>query len=87
MGATFSIVKLILDNYTDPVFLVGYRMVLAGFLLISYLFIFKRDSLKISGPDRIVIFKIAIFHIYICYICEFWSQKYLTPAKVALLFN
>jgi len=87
MGATFSVVKLILDHYTDPFFLVGYRMLLAGFLLLSYLFIFKRDRLKVSRPDWLVIFKVAIFHIYICYVCEFWSQKYLAPAKVALLFN
>lgn len=87
MGATFSIVKLILDNYTDPVFLVGYRMLLAGFLLISYLFIFQRQLLKIKQADWLVLFKIAIFHVYICYVCEFWSQKYLAPAKVALLFN
>lgn len=87
MGATFSIVKLILDHYTDPVFLVGYRMMLAGFLLLSYLYIFKRSYLKVYQQDWLAIFKVAIFHVYICYICEFWSQKYLAPAKVALLFN
>ncbi len=87
MGATFSIVKLILDNYTDPVFLVGYRMTLAGFLLLTYLFLFKRDHLKINRADIATFAKIVMFHVYICYICEFWSQKYLAPAKVALLFN
>lgn len=88
MGATFSIVKLILDNYTDPVFLVGYRMTLAGVLLLGYQFLFRRTKLKIhTKHDWLNFIKIAIFHIYICYICEFWSQKYLAPAKVALLFN
>jgi len=87
MGATFSIVKLVLDHYTDPIFLVGYRMLLAGFLLLSYLAIFKKKHLKIVRQDWFTICQVALFHVYICYICEFWSQKYLSPAKVALLFN
>lgn len=87
MGATFSIVKLVLDNYTDPIFLVGYRMTLAGALLLGYLFLFKKDSLKVYKQDWLSFFKIMLFHVYICYICEFWSQKYLAPAKIALLFN
>jgi len=88
MGATFSIVKLILDNYTDPFFLVGYRMTLAGLLLLGYVYLFKKTSLKIkSKSDWLVFIKVVLCHVYICYICEFWSQKYLAPAKVALLFN
>lgn len=88
MGATFSIVKLILDNYTDPIFLVGYRMTLAGIILLGYQFLFRRNQFKIrTKTDLVAFIKVALFHIYLCYICEFWSQKYLAPAKVALLFN
>lgn len=87
MGATFSIVKLILENYTDPLFLVGYRMTLAGLLLLGYLFCFQRAELKIYKQDWVSFVKIILFHVYISYICEFWGQQYLTPAKVALLFN
>lgn len=88
MGATFSIVKLILDKYTDPLFLVGYRMTLAGVILLSYQFLFQRKQLKIhTKSDWVAFIKVALFHVYVCYICEFWSQKYLEPAKVALLFN
>jgi drug/metabolite transporter (DMT)-like permease len=88
MGATFSIVKLILDNYTDPLFLVGYRMTLAGVLLLGYQFLVHPKQLKIQTKnDWLSFIKVALFHVYLCYICEFWSQKYLAPAKVALLFN
>jgi drug/metabolite transporter (DMT)-like permease len=87
MAATFSVVKLVLDNYTGPLFLVGYRMTLAGFLLLGYLFFFKRKDLKIEKQDWLAFVKIILFHVYISYICEFWSQKYLSPSKVALLFN
>jgi drug/metabolite transporter (DMT)-like permease len=87
MGATFSIVKLILDHYTDPFFLVGYRMMLAGFLLLGYLLIFNKSALKINRADWFTFVQIVLFHVYVCYNCEFWGQKYLSPAKVALLFN
>lgn len=88
MGATFSIVKLILDNYTDPVFLVGYRMTLAGIILLGYQFLVSPKQFSIHNKsDWSAFIKVALFHVYLCYICEFWSQKYLAPAKVALLFN
>lgn len=87
MGATFSIVKLILNNYTDPVFLVGYRMIIAGALLLGYLFLFQRKDFKIERQDWLSFVKIILFHVYLTYLCEFWGQKYLSPAKVALLFN
>lgn len=88
MGATFSIVKLILNNYTDPLFLVGYRMTLAGIILLVYQWCFNSSKLKIDlKQDWLNFIKVTIFHIYICYVFEFWSQKYLSPAKVAFLYN
>lgn len=87
MGATFSIVRLILDNYTNPLFLVGYRMLLAGSMLLWYLAIFQRSKLTLHRQDWLSFIKVVLFHIYIAYILEVWGLKYLSPAKVALLFN
>ncbi len=87
MGATFSIVKLILENYTSPIFLVGYRMTLAGVMLLGYLWLFDRPNFKIQRQDWFAFIKIMLFHVYISFIAEFWAQNYLTPAKLALLFN
>ena len=88
MGLTFSIVRLILDNYTDPIFLVGYRMTLAGIILLAWQFFSNKVGFSIKTKnDWWIFFKTTIFHVYICYIFEFWSQKYLLPAKIALLFN
>lgn len=87
MGATFSIVRLILDSYTNPLFLVGYRMLLAGSLLLGYLAIFQRSKLTLHRQDCRSFIKVVLFHIYFAYILEVWGLKYLAPAKVALLFN
>ncbi len=87
MGATFSIVKLILERYTDPFFLVGYRMTLAGSLLLGYVWYRQRASFKMSYADLGLFAQVVLFHVYITYLFEFCSQKYLDPAKVALLFN
>ena len=87
MGATFSIVRLILDHYTNPLFLVGYRMILAGSFLLGYLALFQRSSLKLHKQDWLAFVKVILFHIYFAYILEVWGLKYLAPAKVALLFN
>ena len=87
MGATFSIVKFVLENYTSPIFLVGYRMTLAGTILLGYLYLFKRESFKLHKQDWLSFVKIILFHVYISYIAEFLAVDYLSPAKVALLFN
>lgn len=87
MGATFSIVKLILENYSSPIFLVGYRMTIAGTLLLGYLWLFDRANFRFSRQDLFSFIKIILFHVYISYIAEFWAQNYLTPAKLSLLFN
>jgi len=86
MGATFSIIRFIL-SYTNPLFLVGFRMVLAGSILLGYLLIFRRTELKVNYGDWPYFFRVAIFHIYLAYVLEVWGLKYLPAAKVALLYN
>ncbi len=70
-----------------PIWFIGFRMTIAGVLLLSYLLIFKRAQLRILRQDWLLFFKVGIFHAFIPFVAEFWGLQYLTAPKTALLFN
>ena len=52
-------------NYTQPFFLVGSRMLLAGIILLGYQFIFKKQTLNLNRKTWWAIFQLSIFNIYL----------------------
>ena len=85
-ASTFTIGKLGLQ-YSTPFFYIGVRMLLAGLLLLSYLWLRGRLKLRGSLKHFWWFAGVTIFHIYFAYICEFWALRYLTAAKTCLLYN
>lgn len=83
-ASTFTIGQAAL-LYTEPVFLIGLRMTIAGLLILGYLYFFKHASFKSIGLKLTVL--ITLLHIYIPYITEFWGLKYVGSAKAALLYS
>lgn len=71
--------------YTEPIFLIGLRMSIAGILILAYVYAFNKASFKSIGVRLTVL--ITLFHIYIPYITEFWGLKYVGSAKAALLYS
>lgn len=86
LASTFVFAKNALD-YAQPIFLIGFRMTLAGSLLLGYLLLFKRDWLKIKKTDLFIFARVAFFHVYLAFICEFWSLQYLTSSKTNLIYS
>ena len=69
LASTFVFAKFALD-FASPVFLIGFRMTLAGSLLLGYLLLFKRESLKIKKEDLFIFLRVSFFHIYLAFLAE-----------------
>ncbi|MGE5195978.1 MAG: DMT family transporter [Anaerolineae bacterium] len=85
-SSVFSIGKIALQ-YSSPLFLTGFRMALAGLLILGYLLLAKRDVLKIPKKFFLSLFLLAFFSIYLTNILEFWSLQYLTAAKTCFIYS
>ena len=81
---TFTLAKAVLF-YVTPIFFIGMRMSIAGVLLLGYaLFVQK---IRIQPKSWPLLAQIALFHVYVAYIAEFWALQYTSSAKTAIIYN
>jgi drug/metabolite transporter (DMT)-like permease len=85
-SSVFSLGKLTLQ-YCPPLFLTGARMLLAGLLLLVFLFFFKRTSFKLNRVQLFSILLLAFFSIYLTNALEFWGLQYLSAAKTCFIYS
>ncbi len=85
-GSIFSIGKIGLDA-SQPYFLTGVRMLLAGSLMLGYLCYRDPKSLKISKQDWRLFFLIAFFNVFITNAFEFWGLQYMSAGKTCLIYS
>jgi drug/metabolite transporter (DMT)-like permease len=85
-GTTFILGKEAV-SVVPPVFFIGIRMVLASALLLIFIVLFQKGSLKIKRKDLPWFGGIILFHIYFAYVLEFIGLQYLTGSKTCLLYN
>lgn len=84
LAATFVLAKNALA-YAQPCFLIGFRMTLAGSLLLSFALI--RGNFIWHRQDWWLLVRVALFHIYFSFILEFWALQYLTALKTTLIYS
>jgi drug/metabolite transporter (DMT)-like permease len=70
-----------------PVFLTSTRMILAGILLLSYLFLFKKDLLRIQKKHIFPLILLSLLSIYLTNIFEFWGLQHLSAAKTCFIYS
>lgn len=88
-ASMFTISKAALA-YTQPIFYIAVRMVLAGILLGAYYLIkvtFFKENFRFSWRDGFLLAQIVIFHIYLTYICDICALKDLTSIESAFIYN
>jgi drug/metabolite transporter (DMT)-like permease len=86
LALTFTIAKISLE-FAKPFFLVGFRMILAGGIMLLFTYFFKRNKFYIKKSDIWLFIKVAIFHIYLVYIPDIWSLQYLSSSKSNLIYS
>lgn len=84
-AVSFTIAKAAL-SYTQPIFFVGIRMLIAGTMLLGYCF-FKKISWSIDPRDWKRFVLIALVHIYFAFVLDLIALKYMTSFKAAFIYN
>jgi len=74
-------------RFVPPVFFVGIRMVLGGFLLLGFVKFWKNEHFRFPKKEWPWFIGIIFFHIFLSYILEYFCYQYLTSSKVCLLYN
>lgn len=85
-SSVFPISKLALQN-APPVFLTGARMFFAGIILLGFLFVKDRKSLKIGKQQILPLLAFSLFSIYLTNILEFWSMQHLSSVKGCFIYG
>lgn len=85
-SSVFSLGKVALE-YAPPLFLTGFRMALAGILLLLYLLVMRRSAFKINYKQFASLALLAFFSIYLTNILEFWGLQYLSAAKTCFIYS
>lgn len=86
-SSIFSLGKMALAH-SPPFFLTGFRMGLAGLILLLFLVIAKRSSFSSLNKKQIFSFVIlSFFSIYLTNVCEFWGLQHLTAAKTCFIYS
>ena len=86
LASTFVFAKKAL-TYANPFFLIGFRMILAGCLLLGYQWLFQRSHFILRKKDIWLFFKVSLFHIYLSFMLEFWAMQYLTALKITVIYS
>lgn len=73
-------------HYSEPLFLIGFRMLIAGGILLGWQFFANRRALVIAKKDWGIFLKVSLFHIYFAFILDFWSLQYLTALKANVIY-
>jgi drug/metabolite transporter (DMT)-like permease len=84
-SASFPFGKIALLG-ASPAFITGTRMLLAGILLLFYIY-FKKESLLLKKNQWLHLFLLSICAVYLTNILELWGLKYLSAGKTCLLFS
>lgn len=85
-ASTFTLSKAIL-TYSQPLFYVGIRMLVAGILLYGYYRIRQKGPATIKPGDWHLFLQIVIFHIYIAYVFDLWALQFITSIESSVIYN
>ena len=73
--------------FSEPFFLIGSRMTLAGIILLSHQFIFRRKAIQFQVQHFVPLFTLGLVSIYITNIAEIWGLQYMSSAKACLIYS
>ena len=86
LASTFTLAKTVLF-YAKPFFVIGFRMTLAGTLLLLFQTIINRRKILPAKKDILLFFKVSLFHIYFFFMLEFWALQKMASSKVTLIYS
>jgi drug/metabolite transporter (DMT)-like permease len=85
-GSIFSVGKIGIAA-SQPYFLTGMRMFLAGILMLGYFYWHSPKNLIIQKSDWGLLFLVAFFNVFITNAFEFWGLQYMSAGKTCLIYS
>lgn len=85
-ASVFTLAKLALQ-VTEPLFLIGARMTVAGLLMLGFLFLFRKEALHFQRKDVPALLLLGFFNIYLTNALEFWGLQFLTSSKTCFIYS
>ena len=85
-ASSFSMGKILL-RYTEPIFLTGARMFIAGLILLAYQYFWPTAYFRFKKKHWKLYAQITLFGIYFNYILRFWALNYLPSSKTSFFYN
>lgn len=73
--------------FSEPFFLIGSRMTLAGIVLLTYHLLFNRTAPRIRLSHLLPLFILGLVSIYITNIAEIWGIQFMSSAKACLIYS
>ena len=85
-ASLFTLSKTALE-FSEPFFLIGSRMTLAGIILLAHQYFFRRQSFNIKLHHILPLVILGLVSIYITNIAEIWGIQYMSSAKACLIYS
>lgn len=82
---TFTLSKATLA-YTEPFFFTGFRMILAGLLLIGLAW-WRGQCRKFDRSDWWLVAQVAFFGVFIAYGGDLWTLQFMSSCESSLVYN
>ncbi|HFL8794887.1 MAG TPA: DMT family transporter [Candidatus Azosocius sp. HAIN] len=73
-------------KYAEPLFLIGIRMTISGFILILHE-ITNKNLIKIKLKHIPLFIILSLLNIYLTNILEIWGMSYITSSKTCLIYS
>lgn len=87
MAATYPLAKAA-NSITQPIFLTGVRMVLAGIIILLYQALRNKPKvLRINYYEWPYLLQLCLFNIFITNILQFWALEYMPAAKAFFIYS
>lgn len=74
-------------HYSSAMFLTGFRMTLAGLLVLGYQYLFRRSQFYLPRKHTSLLIIGAFTGIYVTNVLDFWGFTYMTATKSCFLYN
>ncbi len=85
-GSVFAFGKLTLE-YAPPVFITAARMLLAGFLLLGYQFLFRRKHFILKTKHLWPMIVIGCTNVYLTNVLEYWGLQFMEAGKACFIYS
>jgi drug/metabolite transporter (DMT)-like permease len=86
-ATVFPLCKVAFTYYISPLFFTGCCLVLAGTVLLAYVYATDKKSLRLKSEYIKPLAMLIVCNIFLTNVCERWGLQYLSSVKTAFIYN